>query len=91
MSRILRRSFFVFFLQNDLTDLYGSLNLSGVEQDENNLEAIMRINSFLNNSLDLRNLSSENAHKNSIGLYLFITLKVLLLIHIECTYHYLKV
>ncbi|XP_069988421.1 cytoplasmic polyadenylation element-binding protein-like isoform X1 [Penaeus vannamei] len=51
---------------NDLTDLYGSLNLSGVEQDENNLEAIMRINSFLNNSLDLRNLSSENAHKNSI-------------------------
>lgn len=50
---------------NDLTDLYGSLSLGG--EPEESLEAIMRINSYLNNSLDLRNITSEQTtSKNSI-------------------------
>ncbi|XP_071530049.1 uncharacterized protein orb [Panulirus ornatus] len=51
---------------NDVADLYGSLNVGSTEQDDSNLESIMRINSFLNNSLDLRNLSSDHSHKNTI-------------------------
>ncbi|XP_069168133.1 cytoplasmic polyadenylation element-binding protein 1-A isoform X3 [Procambarus clarkii] len=48
---------------NDLTDLYGSLD---IEQDEGSLEAIMRINAFLNNNLDLRGITTDHTRKNSI-------------------------
>ncbi|XP_042212495.1 cytoplasmic polyadenylation element-binding protein 1-like [Homarus americanus] len=51
---------------NDLTDLYGSLNIGGTEHEESNKDAILRINSFLNNSLDLRSLASEHSRKTSI-------------------------
>lgn len=56
---------------NELTDLYESLNLNGngggtIEDGNNSIDAIMRINSFLNNSLDLRNINADNARKSSI-------------------------
>ncbi|KAK3886950.1 hypothetical protein Pcinc_008921 [Petrolisthes cinctipes] len=51
---------------NDLSDLYGSLNLGECEADDGNLESFIRINSFLNNSLDLRTLASDTTHRNSI-------------------------
>ncbi|KAK7063247.1 hypothetical protein SK128_000612, partial [Halocaridina rubra] len=50
---------------NDLTDLYGSLNLNG-EPEDSNLQAIMRINSYLNNSLDLRNINSDQSTNKNI-------------------------
>ncbi|XP_066982328.1 cytoplasmic polyadenylation element-binding protein 1 isoform X1 [Macrobrachium rosenbergii] len=55
---------------NDLADLYGSLNIDR-EQEDRNLEAIMKVNSYLNNSLDLRNIMPEPANrKKSIDAYL---------------------
>ncbi|XP_068232969.1 cytoplasmic polyadenylation element-binding protein 1-A-like isoform X6 [Palaemon carinicauda] len=55
---------------NDLADLYGSLNIDR-EQEDRNLEAIMKVNSYLNNSLDLRNIIPEQTNrKKSIDAYL---------------------
>lgn len=58
--------------QNDLSDLYGTLSMGGgeYEGDDGNLEAFLRINSYLNNSLDLRTLTSDAPQRNSIGQYL---------------------
>uniref|UniRef100_A0A0P4WDD1 RRM domain-containing protein n=1 Tax=Scylla olivacea TaxID=85551 RepID=A0A0P4WDD1_SCYOL len=55
----------------ELSDLYGSLSLGGSEAGENtSLETIMRINSFLNNSLDLHNIIPDTSSKNSIDIML---------------------
>ncbi|XP_063884399.1 cytoplasmic polyadenylation element-binding protein 1-B-like isoform X2 [Scylla paramamosain] len=55
----------------ELSDLYGSLSLGGSEAGENtSLETIMRINSFLNNSLDLHNIIPDTSSRNSIDIML---------------------
>ncbi|MPC91008.1 hypothetical protein E2C01_086016 [Portunus trituberculatus] len=57
------------FPQGELSDLYGSLSVGGSEGGESttSLETIMRINSFLNNSLDLHNIVPDTSSRHSIG------------------------
>lgn len=49
---------------SELSELYGSLSLGGCSEggDGSNLGTIMRINSFLNNSLDLHSLTSPDTN-----------------------------
>ncbi|XP_045107152.1 cytoplasmic polyadenylation element-binding protein 1-like isoform X2 [Portunus trituberculatus] len=56
----------------ELSDLYGSLSVGGSEGGESttSLETIMRINSFLNNSLDLHNIVPDTSSRHSIDLML---------------------